>query len=85
MSLHLRFLITTISTNQALIINTVSTALWNNNKVAVAMAISVWAINVVFLIQGRSRLLPSIAEHMGSRKYCLATDAAQVGDQFQLF
>ena len=29
------------------------------------MAIGVWVINVGFLIQGRSRLLPSIAEQMG--------------------
>jgi len=67
------------------LIGIASLAIWNRNKVAVAMAISVWVINVGFLIQGKSRLLPSIPENMGSRNYCLAIGVARVGGQFKLF
>ena len=50
------------------------------------MAFGVWAMNVGFFIQGKSGLLPSIAEYMGSRNCCLATDGVGVlvSDQFQL-
>jgi hypothetical protein len=58
------FLFTIISTKQALIEIT-SIAIWNRNKVAMALAIGVWAMNVGFFIQGKSCLLHSIAEHMG--------------------
>jgi hypothetical protein len=29
-----------------------SIAIWNRNKVAVVIAIGVWAVNVVFLVEG---------------------------------
>lgn len=64
-SLHHHHLFTIIYINKALI-ETASSAIWNRNRVAVAAAIGVWLINVGFLIQGRSRLLPllqSILNH----------------------
>ena len=62
----------------------VSTAIWNRNKIAVAVAIGVWAINIAFFIQGRS-VSPSIAEHVGSHKRYLATGAVRVGGHFWAF
>lgn len=82
-SLHLHLFFTIISTHQALI-HLDSTAIWKRNKVAVMVSIGVWLMNIGFLIQGRSRLL-SLSPTIGSRNCCLATGAAHVGDQFQLF
>jgi hypothetical protein len=42
-----------MSLNQPLI-EIASIAIWNKNKVVMAAAISVWCINVGFLIKGRS-------------------------------
>ena len=51
MCVHLSFRPTIVSPHQALI-EAVSIAIWNKNKIAVALAIGTWAINVAFLIQG---------------------------------
>ena len=59
----------TISINKALI-DATSAAIWNRSKIAVAMAIGVWAINVIFIIQGMSLILPFTAGHMGSHNCC---------------
>jgi hypothetical protein len=45
----------------SMLIETCSIAIWNPNKVAMVMAIGVWGINAVFLIEGRSLPLPSTA------------------------
>ena len=52
MCVHLSFRPTIVSPHQALI-EAVSIAIWNKNKIAVALAIGTWAINVAFLILGR--------------------------------
>ena len=78
-SLHLCLFFTIISTHQALI-HLDSTAIWKRNKVTVTVSIGVWLMNVGFLIQGRSRLLP-LSLTIGSCNCCLATGAAHVGDQ----
>jgi hypothetical protein len=51
MCVHLSFRSTIISPHQALI-EAASIAIWNKNRIAVALAIGTWAINVAFLIQG---------------------------------
>jgi hypothetical protein len=43
---------TATSPNQALI-GVASIAIWNKNKVLMAVTISLWGIEVVFLIQGK--------------------------------
>ena len=35
-------------------------AIWNRDRVVRAIAISVWAINIAFLIQGKSRSVPTL-------------------------
>jgi hypothetical protein len=40
-----------------------SIAIWNKNKAIAAMALSVWAINIGFLIQGQSAPRPPRAGH----------------------
>jgi len=59
----------TISINKVLI-DATSAAIWNRSKIAVAMAIGVWAINIIFIIQGMFLLLPFTAGHMGSHNCC---------------
>jgi hypothetical protein len=49
---------------RVVLIETSSIAIWNGNKVVVVMALSVWGINVVFLIEGGSVPFPSIAGHI---------------------
>jgi hypothetical protein len=44
-----------IPLNQVLIEIT-SIAIWNRERVVVAMAITVWVVNVAFLVQGKSPL-----------------------------
>lgn len=58
-SVRLSFRTTTISPHQALIEGAAaSIAIWDRNKIAVALAISTWGINVAFLIEGMSFSLP---------------------------
>jgi hypothetical protein len=49
---------------KAVLIEASSIAIWNGNQVAVVMAVGVWGINVVFLIEGGSFPFPSTAGHI---------------------
>jgi hypothetical protein len=51
LDLHLR---STIIFAELILIGASSIAIWNRKKVIVAMAITLWGINVAFLIEGRS-------------------------------
>ena len=51
--MYLSFRSTTISPHKTLI-EAASVAIWNRNKIAVALAIGTWVINVAFLILGLS-------------------------------
>ena len=66
---------------RVVLIEVSSIAIWNRNKVAVVIAISVWGINVVFLVEGGC--LPFPLYEVFTR--CFVTGAARVSHEFQLF
>ena len=49
------------------------------------MAISVWVINVVFIILGRFLLLPPLQDLWDHTTALFSTGVVHVGDQFQVF
>ena len=44
------------------LINAARIAIWERNRVIVAVALGMWATNIIFLIQGRPRPLPELIE-----------------------
>jgi hypothetical protein len=54
-----------VISREQVLIDVTSTAIWNRNKIAMAMAIGAWILNIGFIVLGRL-LLPSTAGLMGS-------------------
>lgn len=73
-----------IYTNQVLIAAT-STAIWNRSKIAIAMAISVWVINVGFVTLGKFLLLLLLQDFGITQLPFFSAGVVQVGDRFQAF
>ena len=44
------------------LINTARIAIWDKNRIIIAVAAGMWGTNVIFLIQGRSRPLTPVPE-----------------------
>ena len=71
------------SDNFQALIDTASIAIWNGNKVVVALTIIVWGICIGFHVQSKSRTLTSSAEVPESHTNIgLVTGVARVNDQF---
>ena len=65
-----------------MLIESSSIAIWNRNKVVMAIAIVVWGTNVAFLIEGRSLPLPLLQVTWNYTR-CFSTGAARVGHELQ--